>query len=135
MPVSLTSLLAALQSMEESQRVPPATPPPFCMTAHDEHLVHRHSAIRSASKAPVVDKLTSPWELAGSLEMTVSSDSVASVAQTASSDSTVDAAFGVETSTVEGVRPGETSQTLSKDGILVRTAKGQSRQGSYRAGN
>ncbi|KAJ1467009.1 hypothetical protein T484DRAFT_1756203 [Baffinella frigidus] len=117
MPVWATSLLAALASMEDSfQRVPEATPP-VCLDAHDEQLLQRHWATRSASKAPVEAKLTSSWDLPESFKIASSSGSTAaSIAPTSSSES-VDAAFGVEYS-------------LEKDDFLVRAAGWKGRRAS-----
>ena len=99
-------LLAALESMEEFQRVAEATLSPLWMAAHDEHLARRHAAIHKESKAPVATKITSSWELPGRIERTSScfeatsssASTAASIARTASSDSTLEDSFAVETS-------------------------------------
>jgi hypothetical protein len=116
MPALLSYLLAALESVEETavQRAPEATLSAVWLNAHEERLVRRHLATSSASKAPVEDKLTSSWDLPESIEVA------------SSSDSTVDAAVGGVTSTVECERVGGRSgETLSNDVLLAREATGR----------
>jgi len=94
MPVSLTFLLAALASREESsQRVIETTPLPFLPNTHEEHLARRHWVTRSASKAPAEEKLQSPWVHPTTLsfcEMTASSNcTVACIAEAAAGGKSV----------------------------------------------